>query len=257
MVLLGRITNPGKNLIQEINKTKRLGFDYVEIGIEAPAILLYKNEILSILELSKKFNHPPIGHTTWWYELGSVFPSVRKGWIEQAKIDIKLANEFGIRLLNFHFMVFSKFLLQNKNSRKTVLGNYIKSLNELSSFARRYNITLMLENGEEKFECYKYVLDKVSELKVHFDIGHAFISGGMPIIKKFISYFGSRIAHIHIHDNHGKHDEHLALRRGKINWKTVVSSLKKINYNKTITFEVFKSDKDLIKSQTYFKKLWL
>lgn len=42
----------------------------------------------------------------------------------------------------------------------------------------------------------------------------------------------------------------------KINWKEVISILKKYNYDKTITFEVFKSDKDLLKSREYFRKLW-
>jgi sugar phosphate isomerase/epimerase len=127
---------------------------------------------------------------------------------------------------------------------------------DLIKFSEQYDTTLMLENGEEKFEHYKYVLDNVPELKVHFDVGHAFISGGINTIRKFISYFGDRIAHIHIHDNHGKQDEHLALKKGKINWKKVVYLLKKIEYDKTITIEVFKSDKGLIKSREYFRKLW-
>jgi len=185
----------------------------------------------------KEFKHSAIGHTTWWYELGSPFPSVRKGWIEQAKADIRIANAFGIKLLNFHFLVLSKFLLQNKRSRQIILENYVDSLNELSKFAKKVNMILMLEN-------------------VHFDIGHAFLSGGMKTIKKFVSYFQDGVEHVHAHDNHGKQDEHLALRNGKINWKEVISILKKYNYDKTITFEVFESDKDLLKSREYFRKLW-
>ena len=114
----------------------------------------------------------------------------------------------------------------------------------------------MLENGEEKFEDYIHVLDNTPEVKVHFDVGHAFISGGMNGIEHFISYFCDRIAHIHIHDNHGKQDEHLALRKGSINWKKVVFLLKKYRYDKTITVDVFESEEDLIKSRQYFRKLW-
>jgi len=36
MIKLGRMTNPGRYIIKEINKAKNLGFDYVEIGIEVP-----------------------------------------------------------------------------------------------------------------------------------------------------------------------------------------------------------------------------
>ncbi len=256
MIKFGMLTSPGNPIEKEIGKAKRLRFDYVEIGIEAPATLFFEKNKSLILKSLKEFSYLPIGHTTWWYDLGSIFESVRKGWLRQAKIDTKIANGLRIKLLNFHFLIRSKFLLQNKSSRKIVLENYVESLKELSKFAKKYDITLMLENGEEKFEHYKYVLDRVSDIKVHFDVGHAFVSGKMSTVKKFVYYFGDRIAHIHIHDNNGKYDEHLALRKGKINWKNVVSILKKINYEKTITLEVFKSEKDLIKSRDFFKRLW-
>lgn len=257
MVKFGKLTNPFRNIIKEINKTKKLGFDYVEIGIEFPtnAEILRKNKS-SIIKLLKKFPYPPLGHTCWWYLLNSPYDIVRKAWLNQARIDIKVATILGIKLLNFHFWVPANILLENQASRKIMLNNYVKSLNALSDFANKRQITLILENGEEKFEYYRYVVDRVPKLKVHFDVGHAFISGGMKTIRKFIDYFGNRIYHIHIHDNHGKQDEHLALRKGKINWKQIVSALKKINYNKTITFEVFKSDRDLLKSKNYFTKLW-
>lgn len=251
------LTGPGTDIVKEIYKAKKLGFDFVEIGIETPTdASVFRKKKPSILKSLKKFSYQPIGHTAWWYDLSSPYELVRNAWINQAKIDIKIANELGINLLNFHFMVHSKILLKNQVPRKVVLENYVDSLNHLVKIAKNYKITLMLENGEEKFEYYKYVLDSVPHVRVHFDIGHAFISGGMINIKKFISYFNGRIAHIHIHDNHGKQDEHLALRRGKINWKQVVYLLKKAKYDKTITLEVFTSDKDLIKSKNYLKKLW-
>ncbi len=254
MVAFGRLTHPGKSIVAEISKTKNLGFDYVEIGIEMPAFLTYNK--YSILKSLRKFKNPPVGHTTWWYDLGSIFESVKLGWVEQAKNDMMTANLLGIKLLNFHFLVLSKFLLLNKKSMKIISENYVKSLKELSGFAKEKNITIMLENGEEKFEYYKYVLDRVPAVKVHLDIGHAFISGGMNNIERFIYYFRNRIEHIHIHDNHGKTDEHLALGKGNINWKKVVNMLKKTKYDKTITFEVFKTDKDLIRSREYFRRLW-
>lgn len=256
MVTFGRLTHPSKNIVQEIRKTKSLGFDYVEIGIEAPAVLDFWQQKKKIKAYLKKFCHPPIGHTTGWYDLSSPYQLIEKAWLEQAREDIELASELGIKLLNFHFWVPSKFLLDNQKTRKIVLWNYINNVNKLSGYTKQRNITIMLENGDERFEYYNFVLAKTPNIKVHLDIGHAFLSGGTRTIKKFISYFGNRIAHIHVHDNHGKFDEHLALRKGKINWKRVVSTLKKSGYEKTITFEVFKSEKDLVQSREYFRKLW-
>lgn len=257
MIKIGRMTHPIRNLMGGINKTLNMGFDYVELGIEPinDAQFIHKNKKL-IKKLLKKFSHLPIIHTAWWYDLSSPYDEIRKAWIKRGCADINIANELGAKLINFHFMVHSGALLKYKNSKKMILDNYVKSLKYLCNYADKIMVEVMFENGEEKFEDYKYVLDNVSKLKVHFDVGHAFISGGMRNIKRFFYYFNDRIVHIHIHDNHGKQDEHLALKKGKINWKQVVSILKKSRYDKTITFEVFKSDKDLLKSREYFRKLW-
>lgn len=257
MIKFGRITSPIGNIIEEIKKTRKMGFDYIEICIETPTDnnLLMKNKV-KIKKHLKNFSYNPIGHTSWWYDLSSPYEVVRKSWIKQAKNDITTAHALGIELLNFHFMVLSNLLLKYEKPRQVILKNYIQSLKLLSDFAESKGVAIMLENGEEKFEHYRYVLDRVPEVKVHFDVGHAFISGKIKTIRKFTSYFEERIAHIHIHDNHGEKDEHLALGKGKINWKQVVSLLKKVDYNKTITFEVFRSNSDLLKSMDYFKKLW-
>src|SRR3989338_4297094 len=212
MVNLGMITNPIKSITKEINKSKNLGFDYVEIGIEPPTdAFAIRKDKSPIIKSLKNLSNPAIAHTAWWYDLSSSYKGVREAWINQANADISIANELEIKLLNFHFLIPSGILLKNQKARKNVLENYASSLNLLAKIAKNQDITLMLENGVEKFEHYKYVLDRAPQIKVHFDIGHAFISGGMKNIKKFIS-FGDRVAHIHIHDNHGKQDEHLALR---------------------------------------------
>jgi len=256
MIKFGKLTHPSRNISDEIKRAKKQGFDYVEIGIETPNDFnaIRKNKS-SIKEALAGLEYLPLGHTTWWYDLSSPYELVRKAWVNQAKNDINIAGELGIKLLNFHFMVLSGILLRERNSRKVVLDNYIKSLGELSDYAKKKNVVLMFENGEEKFEYYRYVIDKTPNLMVHFDVGHAFISGRMKGVCRFFSYFKNRIAHIHMHDNRGDKDEHLPLKKGKIKWKIVASLLKKYNYDKTITFEVFTSDKDLTKSRYYFKKL--
>jgi sugar phosphate isomerase/epimerase len=45
------------------------------------------------------------------------------------------------------------------------------------------------------------------------DTGHAHVNGG---IQSCIQAFGSRLQHIHLHDNHGDKDEHLEVGKGAI-----------------------------------------
>jgi sugar phosphate isomerase/epimerase len=133
-------------------------------------------------------------------------------------------------------------------------------LREVVRYGKKLGMTIMLENcpkGITEFEDFKYIVNNVSGLKVHFDIAHAFVCGGMKDIKKYIKNFGSKIEHVHLSDNHGKEDEHLPIGKGDISFKRVVKMLKNINYNKTITFEVFTEDKkDVVRSREKIKKLW-
>ena len=59
-----------------------------------------------------------------------------------------------------------------------------------------------------------------------------------------------------MHDNHGKWDEHLPLGRGRIDFREVVRFLKEVNYDRTVTFEVFTSRADAVRSREFFKKQW-
>jgi len=259
----GKITNPMKDILGEIKIVHDLGFDYVEIVIEGPAetpeiILKEKKKVLKLLKKYKLF---AIAHTFWSMELGSDYEPVRKGWLEEGKKIIRLCNELEIRLVNFHSHSRGLYI-KDKKGKKTVLNNLIRSLRELVEYGKKYNVEVMLENAAESYEItdlkdFKYIIDRVPDLKVHLDIGHAFLYGGMKNIENFIKIFKNKIVHIHIHDNNGKWDEHLPLGAGSIDYKKVIKFLKKIKYNKTITFEIFSRDLDLIEfSLKKLKKLF-
>ncbi len=96
----------------------------------------------------------------------------------------------------------------------------------------------------------------VPDLKFHLDVAHAFIENRMKGVSDYIEAFRERLVHVHIHDNHGKWDEHLPLGRGKIDFRNVARFLKEISYARTITFEVFTSRADAVRSRESFKKQW-
>ena len=259
----GKLTNPTIDVLKEIKTTYDLGFDYVEIGFEGPtespeAIMKNKKQILNLLKKYKMF---AMGHTSWWAELGSQYEPVRQGWIEEGKKIIRLCNDLGIKMLNFHSHNRGLYIT-DKGGRIILLNNFVKSLKELVEYGKKYNVEIMFENSAEKNEItdikdFKYIVDRVPGLKVHLDVGHAFLYGGMKNVEKFIETFRSKIVHVHLHDNHGKSDEHLPLGTASINYKKVIKLLKMIKYNKTITFEVFTKDLDLLEnSMKKVKKLY-
>ena len=256
----GLLTNPSNEIISEISKIYELNFEYAEIGIEGPEgnpdkINEKKNEIVKLLQ---RFKQKPIGHTAYWIDLGSDYDYIRHAWIMEAIREIRIARKLGIDLINFHANLNGMFYGEK---RKIVLDNLIKSLREIVSLARKSNVNVMLENtplsnGIHNIDEFKYIVDNVDMLFVHLDVPHAFTSGGMKSVIDYINTFRDKIIHIHWHDNHGKRDEHLPIGEGSIDHQRAIKALKDIDYDKTITLEVFTNRNDAKSSANQLRTMW-
>ena len=142
-----------------------------------------------------------------------------------------------------------------------LLDNIIKSLREIVRYAHKYKIQVTLEkvplsNGIHNIDEFKYIIDNVASLFVHLDIPHAFTSGGMKSVIDYINTFKDKLIHIHWHDNHGKKDEHLSIGEGLIDHEKAVKALKGIDYDRTITLEVFTNSNDAKSSADKPKTMW-
>ncbi len=63
-----------------------------------------------------------------------------------------------------------------------------------------------------------------ARLGVNLDIGHAHFIGNLPVTE-WVKRLGSRIAYVHLHQNHGEKDEHLGLRKGNMPLRDVLDAL--------------------------------
>ncbi len=120
--------------------------------------------------------------------------------------------------------------------------NTKNQLTKLSKMAEDYSVRLVIENlsdnrvGAMPHEFMPFLGDNVGMV---FDTGHAFLiqqKYGVDM-REYIRQLGSYIEHIHIHDNSGITDEHLALGEGSINWKIIIKELSKTN-PKNIILEI-------------------
>ncbi|MDE1825307.1 MAG: sugar phosphate isomerase/epimerase [Candidatus Micrarchaeota archaeon] len=256
----GLLSSAIYDLTEEIKSIKKLGFDYVEIGIEEPKatpqiLIRQKAQILGLL---KEYRMQALGHTSYWVGFGSSHNKVREGWIAEGKEMIHVAASLNIKLLNFHFHGGEGQSMQTKFGRDIFVSNFTDSMLELSRFAKKSKVTLMLENvplqrNGPTIKEYSQVIENTQGLMVHLDIAHAYTEGGMKMIREYVERFSDKIAHLHIHDNHGEHDEHLPLGMGTIDFNGVASMLKGMDYNRTITLEVFTSKSDAASSMRYLK----
>ncbi len=69
------------------------------------------------------------------------------------------------------------------------------------------------------------------------DVGHLALLRRDP--RKYISVLGKRIKALHVHDNTGVEDSHLAPLCGNINWNIVLKALHDAGYDGDLSFETF------------------
>jgi sugar phosphate isomerase/epimerase len=135
------------------------------------------------------------------------------------------------------------------------------SLDLWSWLAKQLNAAgsrLMLENVfEDGPEDMLILFKRLRKEKVGFclDAGHA-TAFGKTGLAVWLESLGTYLGQLHLHDNHGKQDEHLALGQGTIDFKTIFSYLKKRkNSCPIITLEPHE-EADLWPSLAYLAEFW-
>lgn len=245
---IGVSTSPLKDVVEDLEGIGKMGMEFAELTIEEPLGTPYymARHREGIKRVSRKYGMFLTGHAAWWIELGNPHESVRRSWVKESLEMLDCCGKLGVRSLNFHLHVQGEAFLKNPKARKKVLDNTVRSLRELVRKGKKLGVEILLENiPKKKFgvKDMKYILDRVPEAGMTLDVAHAFVEGGTGRVLEYIKAFKGRIRHVHVGDNNGRMDQHLAVGEGKIPWKRVVKALKGIGYDRGIVLEVFYSGK--------------
>ncbi len=103
----------------------------------------------------------------------------------------------------------------------------LTALEHLGAFARPLGVRLLVENliGEPTSPEHLITIlqsGHLDQVGVCLDLGHANITVG---VAEAITTLDTRIASVHVHDNHGSKDEHLWPGDGSIEWPATVQAL--------------------------------
>ena len=138
-----------------------------------------------------------------------------------------------------------------KTERERNLERYAR----LIPVAKQYGVTICLENmftgnrGRIYAACcsditaaceYVDELNRISGEKTFgfcVDTGHLLLCG--LDIKNALTELGDRISCMHVHDNNGLNDQHLAPYMGVLDWNRFVEGLRECGYDKPMCFETF------------------
>jgi sugar phosphate isomerase/epimerase len=156
----------------------------------------------------------------------SVNDAIWNETIRQIKQCVELSADFS-KIVVVHPGILSPLGTQMPDETWT---RNVDALKELCRHAEEYGVTLCLENmpDMEKLLCrtpheiFGMMECVGGNIGMTFDAGH---SNTMRNTADFLKE-KSKFTHVHIHDNHGKKDEHLELGKGNVSWDPVLRELK-------------------------------
>jgi sugar phosphate isomerase/epimerase len=128
---------------------------------------------------------------------------------------------------------------------------------EVAGLCAPYGATVMLENVyETEPGLFLEVLNRVGapNLQVCFDVGHllAFSTGDFAA---WLSTLAPVIGHLHLHDNHGDADTHLALGAGRVPLPDILRELARRGRRPSVTLEPHQEG-SLEPSLEYLAGIW-
>ena len=228
--------------------------DYMEIFHDYPNRDM--NEDKGLIDLFNSYDLKYTVHAPFIeVNPASVNPALQKASIEEIKRSIDLANTLDSNIVVIH--PGRAIFLNDREYMSFVYRIAEESLKAIGEYAKDNGVDTCIENLPRlrgfMFQDINQLNDTLERVKLPMtlDIGHAYTAG----FTVDDLYFDN-IKHIHIHDNDGKHDSHLPLGDGIIDFKKFFEIFKKNDYDGIYNFEL--SSKEYIeKSIEYLKRLKL
>lgn len=217
-----------KSLGVALYKLREFPLDFIEIMNEGYHLLDKYNYKLHLESLEsygmKNVIHAPFSDLN----IGALNEKLRRVTLEIIFETLEIAHEMGSLLVVLHPGHYSPLSFKFAKAYEKV---HRRSLEEIDRVAEKIGVRVALENMP-KFP----ILDGQTAERIHnlidgtnlyvtFDVGHLYTVTKNYV--EFLELLGDRIIHIHLHDNNGESDSHLALGDGVIPWDDVLKVLPK------------------------------
>jgi len=225
------------------------GFDTVEIiatrshvDYHDPAVLDAVAGWLTAEGLRLHSLHAPVMERydgTWINPLSiaSADGAARAQAVRETEAALELARRVPVSVLVVHPGLQDSLL---SPSVQNSLDAAMRSIEEIADIASPLGVRVALEvipNAMSTAEALVNLLDRLDmpEVGVCLDFGHAHMQG--DVIDAIETLSGVLVA-THVHDNHGRRDEHLVPFEGTIDWAGALAALQKIGYDGTLMLEL-------------------
>lgn len=255
-MLIGTMNHPTRDLIEEMQWMADLGLQFIDMTLEPPASASWMVDPDKLRAALEKHSFSVVGHTPFYLPIASAIEEVRQAGVEELRRCMRVFSALGAKWMNIHPDRYTPF-----HDRRFFIRRNIESLRELREDSEKYGVGLMIENLPGEFNSAQQMgelLDPLPWLGLHLDFGHANLLVPRNTSEELLDRYGSRLRHVHIHDNKGGHEDlHLPLGTGNLDIAAIVKGLKRCRYDGTITLEVFTPDRHFLSySMEVVRRVW-
>ena len=220
----------------------------IEIGLNGTILDRFKiPSFKRIAAILKKHNLKCTVHAPFIdLSLGAIDSLVRKATVKRLKRAIDIASVLEAKSMVFHTGFEPKHYFEQESAW---LKNSYSSLEALLNHAKKYDLKLNLENVYEYTpQIHEAIFSKFpkDQLGLCLDLGHQNVFAKSDM-SQWLKSIGSRIGQLHLHDNRGKWDDHLAIGSGKVDFHSIFQFLEKKKITPLLTIEAHKKE-DVIPS---------
>lgn len=164
----------------------------------------------------------------------------RRRAVDEAVKALEIARQIPFRYLVVHLGIPNDLQPPaDANSRAAAA----RSVEELVAAASPLGVRIAVEVIPNKLSAASAIVKMLEEdlelpspgAGICLDTGHSFLMGDLADTIEIVS---GELVTTHVHDNRGKHDDHLVPFDGSIHWPTALMSLSKVGYDGVILFEL-------------------
>ncbi len=168
--------------------------------------------------------------------LGALDPEIRQVTLKRLSASVDLAALFNAKALICHTGFDGRHYL---GSEDEWAKNALNSLKSLLERVEKGTTPLVLENVYELDpRIHQGLFSQLGSKMLGFclDLGHQKVFSATKL-DGWLDALGERLVHLHLHDNNGKQDEHLAIGQGKLDFDALFHWLQKNQKRPLMTIE--------------------
>lgn len=167
---------------------------------------------------------------------GSKNPSIRQHTLKQWKKLLEVAEQLGAGQVVVHALSGVEEIALYDD---IWLANSMSLWTEIVEVAERLDVLIAVENTYEyHYRSLQMLMDRLKSkhIGICLDIGHINLSR-VTMPEEWFSNLGNKVIELHLHDNFGFDDNHMALGDGCINFAEIFGFAKKYTDNPLFTLE--------------------